>query len=168
MKTFTESQKFRQWWLWALLLGITGLFGYGLYQQLYLGIPWGTNPASDIVLLITLLIPVGLIVLFLTLRLDIQIDKTGISYRFFPFQQRFKTIPWADVDQAYVRKYKPIIEYGGWGWRIGVMGKGQALNMSGNQGLQIIFKNGKKLLLGTQKPDALEQVLRQFTVGSSK
>ena len=160
--TFTETQKFRQWWLWALLLAIAGLFGYGLYQQLYLGIPWGTNPASDTALLVTGLVPIGLIVLFLTLRLDTHIDETGISYRFFPFQRRFKTIAWSEIEQAYIRQYNPIVDYGGWGLRLGLFGKGRAYNVKGNQGLQIVFKNGKKFLIGTQQPEALERVIHQF------
>ena len=35
---------------------------------------------------------------------------------------------------------------GGWGWRYSIR-NGRAFNISGNKGLQIIFKDGKKLLL---------------------
>ncbi len=52
MAYFREVQKFRQKWLWALLLGLLLLFGWGLYQQLVLGRPWGNHPKSDQGLLI--------------------------------------------------------------------------------------------------------------------
>lgn len=32
MTYFTEDQRFTQPWLWALLLGVTGLFSYGAYR----------------------------------------------------------------------------------------------------------------------------------------
>ncbi|MBK8703741.1 MAG: hypothetical protein IPN33_08970 [Saprospiraceae bacterium] len=61
--------------------------------------------------------------------------------------------------KVYVRQYKPIAEFGGWGLRYSMSGKGRALNVSGNMGLQLEFKDGKKLLIGTQKPKEIELVL---------
>ena len=61
--------------------------------------------------------------------------------------------------KSYVRQYSPIIEYGGWGLRFGIFGKGTAFNVSGNKGLQLEFINNKKLLIGTNKPDALTETL---------
>jgi hypothetical protein len=39
------------------------------------------------------------------------------------------------------------------------MGKNRAFNATGNIGLQLVFKDGKKLLIGTQKPAEIEAVL---------
>ncbi|MCL0079845.1 hypothetical protein M1O18_02960 [Dehalococcoidia bacterium] len=45
---FQEVQKFRQWWLWLILLPscmlLVGLFGYGMIEQLIFGQPWGDDP----------------------------------------------------------------------------------------------------------------------------
>lgn len=30
---FRETQKFRQWWLWLILMGINGLFLFGVFMQ---------------------------------------------------------------------------------------------------------------------------------------
>jgi len=60
------------------------------------------------------------------------------------------------LDKVYLRKYSPIGEYGGWGFRYG------AYNIKGSQGLQLKFKNGKMLLIGTQRPEELQKVLDQF------
>ena len=57
---FREVQKFRQTWVWVLVLGILGplvvLFGSGLVQQLGSGRPWGNRPMSDGGLIIASLI----------------------------------------------------------------------------------------------------------------
>jgi hypothetical protein len=63
------------------------------------------------------------------------------------------------VASIEVRKYSPIKEYGGWGFRYGFK-NGKAYNISGNMGLQLILKNGDRILIGTQKPEELETYLK--------
>ncbi|HRG67359.1 MAG: hypothetical protein JNL65_09655 [Saprospiraceae bacterium] len=159
---FKEKQKFTQWWFWLLIIGITCLFLFGLYQQLILKIPFGDNPTSDSTLVLISLIPILIIILFLISKLETEINELGVSYKFYPFHLSKKTIPWESIDKAYIRKYNPITEYGGWGFRLGLFGKGRALNMSGNMGLQLELKDGKKLLIGTQKFEELEQLLQKI------
>jgi len=60
-----------------------------------------------------------------------------------------------------VRKYSPIGEYGGWGYRVAGKRSGVAYNISGNMGIQIELKNGKKILLGTRKPEEAKEALRK-------
>jgi hypothetical protein len=92
-----------------------------------------------------------------SLKLYTRIDSMGVHYRMKPFHFREQTIPWEEVDQIHVRKYSPILEYGGWGMRYGRNGK--AFNVRGNYGIQIVKKNGKKVLIGTQRPeDAARQL----------
>ncbi len=159
---FTESQKFTQWWLWIVLIGMTGIFLFGLYQQIILKIPFGDKPVSSMTLMLISIIPLLILVLFLISKLETEINESGISYRFFPFHINKKTIPWEQIEKAYVRKYSPISEYGGWGFRLGLFGKGRALTVSGTQGLQLILLNGKKLLIGTIRPDELNKCLESF------
>jgi hypothetical protein len=163
MKPFTESQRFTQWWLWLIIIGVAGLHFYSLYQQFYLGKPFGDNPTSDEGLIMFSLIPALLIVLFLLLRLDTKVDTEGVHYRFFPFQLNYKLIKWDELEKAYVRQYKPIYEYGGWGIR--GWGKDKARNVSGNMGLQLEMKDGDRLLIGTQKPEEMEKAVNAFWKG---
>ncbi len=155
---FTERQRFRQVWVWALLAGLGLLFVWAFIQQIIMGIPWGNNPASDTGLLLFSLIPFGIIVLFLAARLETRIDRKGISYRFFPFHRSWREIEWKMISRAYVRQYKPISEFGGWGVRYG-SGSSKAYNVSGNHGLQIELKNGKKILIGTIQPEEIAKHL---------
>lgn len=160
MKIFTETQRFTQWWLWLIIIGVAGLHLYGLYKQFYLGEPFGDNPASNEGLIMFSIIPVLLIVLFLFLRLDTKVDAEGVHYRFFPFQINYKVKKWDEIEKAYVRQYKPIYEYGGWGIR--GWGKDKARNVSGNMGLQLELKNGDRLLIGTQKGEEMEKAVEEY------
>jgi hypothetical protein len=70
------------------------------------------------------------------------------------------------LTKSYVRQYSPIAEYGGWGLRLGLFGKGQAYNVSGDKGLQLEFTTGQRLLIGTNKPEELNTVL--LSIGQLK
>lgn len=67
--------------------------------------------------------------------------------------------------KAYVRKYDPIGDYGGWGLKGGALWnskKGKAINVSGDIGIQLELKNSKKLLIGTQKEAEARRVLETY------
>lgn len=159
---FTERQRFKQWWLWLILLGINGLFLFGVFRQVIGGQQFGDKQMRNIGLLITTGLTILLTILFLNFRLDTLIKKDGIYVRFFPFHLKFKYYAWEKLKKSFVRQYSPIAEYGGWGLRYGFLGKGKAFNVSGDKGLQLEFMDNKKLLIGTSKPDELTEVLKRI------
>ena len=93
-----------------------------------------------------------MVAMLFKLKLITRIRQEGIYYRFYPFHLKEKHIPTEEILSYEVRQYKPITEYGGWGIRNGGKKYGKAFNVSGNMGLQLYLKNGKKLLIGTGKP----------------
>jgi hypothetical protein len=148
---FKESQKFNQWWLWLMNLMIFGgLVVNGWYTWNKGG---GFIPAIIGPLTIALVM-----ILLATLELRTVITEDGIEVKFWPFgrQRIFKS----EIKRAVVRKYMPIKEFGGWGYRIGPGGK--AYNMQGNHGLQLEFKNGDRLMIGTQRPDELAAFITEY------
>lgn len=159
---FSEKQKFRQWWVWFILLSINGLLLYGVFEQIIKEQQFGDNPMSNTGLLVTSSFALLFTILFLNLRLDTNIKDDGIYVRFFPFHLKFRHYSWDMLTKSYIRKYSPLAEYGGWGIRIGLFGKGKAFNVSGNKGLQLKFTNRKKLLIGTNKPEELSKVLKRI------
>lgn len=162
-KIFKECQRFTQIWIWCVVIGILFLNIFGIIQQIIFEKPFGNNPAPDNMLFALFIIPISLFLLLLILRLDTKIDHEGIHYKYFPFHGKTRNIPFEKIEKAYVRKYKPIREFGGWGLRIGLKkGSGKALNVKGNQGIPIELKNGKKILLGTQKPEEATNALKEF------
>ncbi len=157
---FSEKQKFTQWWLWIILLGTNGLIAYGVITQVFMGKTFGDKPAGNTELIIVLLFTFLLLVLFYLFTLETLIKTDGIYVRYFPLHMKFRHYPWEQVRKAYVRQYNPILEYGGWGLR--GMGKNRALNISGNQGLQLELEDYRKLLIGTRKPDEINEVLQKL------
>ena len=159
---FTERQKFKQWWLWAILLGINGLFLFGVFKQVIGRQQFGDNPMSNAGLLVVTGLTIILTLLFVNFRLETTIKKDGIYVRFFPFHLKSKHYSWDKLTKSFVRRYSPLAEYGGWGLRHGFFGEGTAFNVSGDKGLQLEFTDNKKLLIGTNKPDELTETLNKI------
>ena len=156
---FSETQAFRHWAIWLPLLGLDAFVLYGGYRQWILGEPWGDDPLPDAGLALLLALMLAVTALFLLLRLDTRIDREGVHVRYLPFHRRFRHFPWERITSCQVRRYSPIGEYGGWGLRLGLFGKGDAYNVSGNRGLQLEFSDRRPLLIGTRRPDELQTAL---------
>jgi hypothetical protein len=160
---FREVQKFNAWWVWLILAGAFAAsvlpLWYGLWSQLTTGEPWGNKPADDMTLgVITLFITLmmaGLLVLFFTMRLETEITQEEISFRFPPLVRKWRIIPRENILKVESGKYNPIRDYGGWGVRQGFGKKGRAYNVSGNMGLTLYLKDGKKVLIGTRRAQAI-------------
>ncbi|MEY3368837.1 MAG: hypothetical protein RI973_1992 [Bacteroidota bacterium] len=157
---FSEKQYFRQTWIWLIMAPVNLLFLFGLVRQLGYGKTFGDKPMSDQELIVATVLSFLPMLLILLLKLETVIRRDGIYYRFVPFQWTFRKITWESTEKIYVRKYNPLREYGGWGLRTGLSGKNGAFNVSGDQGLQIEFNNGRKFLIGTKKPKELAEALQ--------
>ncbi|MFK8105448.1 MAG: hypothetical protein AB8G15_23245 [Saprospiraceae bacterium] len=151
---FEEQQRFTQWWLWLLLLGIGALPIIGIYQQLILGKTFGNKPMSDTGLIIFAIFTFLLLGLFYFMRLETKIDRQHIYFKFYPFLE--KKIAWEEVKSA------EMVDYGfvGYGIRIGTK-YGTVYNTKGSKGLAIRTRAGKKLCLGTQKTEVLAKWLAE-------
>ena len=155
---YREVQQFRQGWIWTVVVAIAGLIWVAGVRQLILNRPFGGQPMPDILLVIFWLIfGIGFPALFLFCRLVIEVRDDGIYIRFSPFHLSFRRIGFEKLKEYEVRTYRPIREYGGWGIRSG--SKGKAYNVSGNRGVQLVLTNGKRVLLGSQRPEALWQAI---------
>lgn len=159
---YKEEQRFTQVWIWMLLLALSGFWVWQLVQQVFMGIPFGNKPGSDLSIILTGLFPLLAIILFRFLTLETVINEEGIGYRFRPFQRKLNIIKVDDIIKFEVKKYSPLKDYGGWGIRFGSSKNGKAYNVSGNQGVLFEFKNGKKFLLGTQKPSEIRSALEKL------
>ena len=161
VNTFSETQKFRNPVIFILLLGILGLSVWGIVQQIFMGQPFGTKPAPDVVLILFSMIPVLFLLLFIFMKQITNIDNQGIEVIISPLGRR--RISWKNIEKAYIRDYKPLMEYGGWGIRYGFGNKGLAYSLGGgHKGLQLELNNGKKILVGTKKALELDDFLNQI------
>jgi hypothetical protein len=150
---FKEEQKFNKWVLWLISIGLSAIPIWGIYKQIITGGKFGNKPMSNSGLIFFAIFIFTLIALLWIMKLETEIDKTEIRMKFIPFIKR--KINWKDV------KYAKTINYGfvgGWGIRIWTR-YGTVYNTKGNKGLAIELKNGKKLVIGTQKEDEMNEVI---------
>ncbi len=169
---FFEKQRFSFLWIKLILIVLFLAIGAGAVRQIFFEIPFGNRPMSDTgIAVLTGFLGLLLLIAYFS-SLKTLITEESITLTFFPFLFGRKVIAWDNVQTAYVREYSAITEYGGWGFRMvssdtnkGVLGSNKALNVKGNQGLQLVFKNGEKLLIGTQRPQEIESLLRNINRG---
>jgi hypothetical protein len=100
-------------------------------------------------------------------KLDVRVCKEGIRFRFFPFHVTYRKFIFEDIEQYYARQYSPISEYGGWGLR-NSFSNGRAYNIAGKKGLQLIFRDGRKILFGSQEPEELVKAIEKAKSLKSK
>jgi hypothetical protein len=152
---FQERQVFiRRWWPLLLSPVVLIVALVWLLPAKPLQLNWSAVVAGVVVVLS--------VSLLLVLRLETRLDAAGVHYRLFPLQWAWHSRPWTEVAQAYVRSYDPLGEYGGWGLK--GSRSNRAYNISGDQGLQLVLRDGNRLLLGTQRPAEITQVLSQLAV----
>jgi len=163
---FHEEQQFREHWYWVigtiamaileivlLAILILAFFFPELFGESHPPDIWALMIISSCMILILLFI-----ILMHTTKLTTEVRSTGLYVRFFPFHISFKKIPLENLVRHEARTYRPIMEYGGWGIRYGIQGK--AYNVSGNQGVQLYFSGGTKLLIGSQRSRELADAIR--------
>jgi hypothetical protein len=153
---FEERQKFRQWWILGVVIGIALIPVYGLYSQVILEEPFGNNPMSNAGLIIFLVLSVCLLVLIWKIELVTKINQRRVYIQFYPFVK--KEILWDDVQKAEVVDYGFV---GGWGIRTSTK-YGTVYNTSGTMGLALTLKNGVKLCIGTQKAEEIWAVIQRL------
>src|SRR5690606_13081914 len=148
---FQENQRFNQWWLWVLLIISSGAPAIILYKEF-------TNNSLTSGSLSALIILFLVIVLFVVLNMKTTITQKSIQLVYFPFV--WKTINIDNIASMEVINYGFV---GGWGIRLWTS-YGTVYNVRGNKGLHIKLKNGKQLVIGTQKTQELEKVVEQLNI----
>jgi hypothetical protein len=155
---FREVQRFHHWFFWLPLIIVVGVIWWQFIQQIVVGRPPGTVPISDwAAWVLAIVFGIGFPVFAALVRLVTEIRPGSLSVRLIPFRGRL--IPAQDVEEAYSREYSPMREFGGWGIRLAADG-GKAYNAHGNLGVQLVLADGKRVLIGTQRPDEMLAALR--------
>lgn len=158
--TFSEKQYIRIWWIRALIGVITLVMWYGFVQQIFFHIPFGNNPAPDwamypMILLIGVMFPW----FFFNIYLKTEVFDQRLVIRYFPFIK--KTYTHDDITQADSITFRPIREHGGWGIKYSVNG-GWVYSAYGNTGVEVFFRDGKKIIIGSQRPDELASAINSL------
>lgn len=164
---YREEQSFRQsfvlWIMLAVWLLMFGTLGYGFYKQLYLGQPFGDSPMSNQGLIwsgiISILVVSAIFIFILNGHLITEVWSDGIRYKFPPIIRKMRFIPLSEIISVEVSKYRPVAEFGGWGWRKRIISRKTAYNISGRIGMRVIKKNGSQIMFGTRQQDELRHAV---------
>lgn len=154
---FRETQYLRAWWFVLLISSITVLPWWGAISQLVLGEPWGNNPASDgfmlfFLVLFGVLFPAFLFYIHLTVEVS-----DAVYIRFTPFMLKPRTIRPQDIFSHRAEEYDPLGEYGGWG--IKGFSSNRAYNVSGRKGVRLVLRDGKMVMIGSQRAEELSSAI---------
>ncbi len=165
---FREEQRFNQKLLWIILFIISTLFTVGFIKQILFKVPFGDKPMPNFELTIIWIISSIIIPsLLYIIRLITIVKNDGVYFRFNLLNFSFSKILFVNVRKYEARTYSPIIEYGGWGIRDGG-DNGKAYNVSGNKGIQFEISGGKRILIGTQKPEEFIKAINEAMANNAK
>ena len=145
---YSEQQQFSPRLL-AFILFSTGIAGIGAFAATR------ESSAAGLGLMIVLAAMAVLLIVFRTFNLTTTIESDGVRVKGMWFVDRL--IRFEDIASAEMRVYQPLREYGGWGYRIGPAGK--AYNAQGNEGLQLVLKDGGRVLIGSQRAAELASLV---------
>lgn len=158
----TEQQRFKQIWLWIILFVVNIPLLIRIFRRVIKNQSFTAQHTSSSEFLTAGCLGLIVIVLFLFVRMDTVLKKDGIYVRFFPFHQNYRKYLWKEIAKVSVREYNPIRDFGGWGMREELFGKGKAYNVAGNKGIQLVFKDGSTLLIGTNKVNEVKELLAKM------
>ena len=142
MTYFHEEQRFRQWWIWTLLV---------IAALPVVVVAFIRGPVLSVPIVPLILLAVGVLLAFARLVVDVDREAITVAFHFLWPKRRIR-IP--DVRKAEATKYSPLRDYGGYGVRLGF--RGWAVNVSGDEGVLVETNDGSRLMIGSQRPKELE------------
>ncbi len=146
---FKETQRFTQWWLWLIIIGVSAICTVPFFMG-------GMDNYPVYVIAITVGTPLLIMILFAALELTTTITTEHIIIKYRPFLKR--TFPLSEIASAQVIDYGFV---GGWGIRIWT-GYGTVYNVKGSMGLHLKLKSGKERIVGTQRAAELKNTMQKI------
>ena len=148
---FEESQRFTQWWIWALTLIPTACGAAGLIAAFWYA---GLDPRMLALLPVIALAPlmVGLS------DLHVTITPGWLHLRFSPFFVN-QHIPLVELAEFKAIRYQ--FWRAGYGIHYAPLAYGWVYNISGLDGIQLRLADGRRMLIGTQRPQEFVNALAQ-------
>lgn len=153
---YSEQQPLRQLWVWLIVLPGPAIIFWVLVKHI---LP-GSDPMSGLAL--TLLYgTIGLLppILIYCTILYTEVRGDAVYVRLRPFHRKWVEITFDSISEAEPITYRALRDYGGWGIRYGRGGK--AYNISGNQGVMLSLKDGRKIMIGSRTHEVLTKAISE-------
>jgi hypothetical protein len=148
---FHEDQRFRRQIVGLLLAALIFVVAVAV-GAIVLARPddaWLLAIAPVVVLIVAALISLS--------HLDVEVTDDGVRIA-FRYLWPTRRIRFEEIVGLQVRRYRPLLEYGGWGVRLGPAG--WAYSAGGDEGVQLRLRKGIPVLIGSRNPRELEAAIR--------
>jgi len=167
--SFKEEQKHSTPWIFLVIFPVLAMVIFFAKYNEWEGGSISTSEKDDILGLailggIMFIMMVGLTILFYSMKLTTLIKSDGISIKYNPFMRKERIYARATIEKYEIRKFNPKREYGGHGVKRGrrIRNSGKAYTISGRLGLQLYLNNGEKVLIGTQRKEAIKYAMEKM------
>jgi len=156
---YHEEQRMDKPWLWLIFSLVSALiFSYGLYQQLVLKKPWGENPLNDkgliFVSVAVTLIFVIVYCVYKSAKMTVDITDRGIVLHYKPYIKNEIIFRFEEIESYHKKEYSLIKDVGGRGIKKRPLHKLTSYTVSGRKSVFLKMKSGRKVIIGTQRPEA--------------
>jgi hypothetical protein len=155
---YRETQRFRQVWLWAILI-VTAIAPCIFFAVMYFLYPTGFRGHAWSLVVGGIAIVAAPAYMALAC-LHTEVNTVQVIVRFFPLRKRF---PHAQIESYELIRYH-WMDFGGWGvkWVAGT--KITAYTVSGDRAVRLRLRDGRIPVIGTQRPDAFAAALDEAGV----
>src|SRR5262249_10487340 len=150
---YREEQLFG-WWVYALLLAMAAIGATVAVHRAQDGGGLAAASALQMPLAVAVgaFLPIVLTVGVLRMTTEVVPGEVRVWFGWVPSYRR--RIALEGVRRVEVVRYRPVIDHLGWGVRRGRDGE-RALTARGNRGVRLHFADGGRLVIGSQRPEAL-------------
>jgi len=137
----------------ALFWGAMAICGYPLLAG------WGTDmPLASRLLTVGSIMFVAVGIKLLMGGLTVLVKQTHVLVHLGSMPIIKKVIPFSEILDLESVRYRPIVEFGGWGLR--GAGKKRAWTSRGDQAVVLTLSEGRRLYVGSDHPRRLEERIR--------
>jgi len=103
MNTFSEKQRFTQWWIWLIIIAINLLLVF-IIINVITDVGEKSFELADVIGLGVVFFSLTIVNYLLTgTSLQTEINIEGIKIRFLPFIIKEKHFNWEDISLCYIR-----------------------------------------------------------------
>ncbi|MBN1819814.1 MAG: hypothetical protein JW833_03820 [Prolixibacteraceae bacterium] len=96
------------------------------------------------------------------LKMDTTITDQSVIFRMYPFMKKFRIIEKENIRHFQMISSKELKGYNGWSLRRAFGRRKGYYTVSGNYGLLLVLTNDEKVILGTQKKQAIIRAMEDL------
>lgn len=140
---------------WAIILMVACVVGVGL------GVlseePGSSDALVGLIVLVLCIFPA----MALAVRFRVTVDHEAVRIHWGLFAYPTSVFALAAVESYRVCRFRPLVDFGGWGWRMG-RGGSRCYNLRGSTGVELVI-GGRSYIIGVPDPQSLVEAIQTAT-----